>query len=87
MASYCKSGTTASGVWTRAGIVASRSPIAFGTRIRFTPAIFGRSIYVVEDRMSASDRASFDVYSPICTVAIRWGIRSERVRIVRTATR
>jgi 3D (Asp-Asp-Asp) domain-containing protein len=54
---YCQTGRTASGELTRPGIIASRSPIPFGTIVR----IAGET-YTVEDRMARDDRASIDIY-------------------------
>jgi 3D (Asp-Asp-Asp) domain-containing protein len=76
---YCQAGTTASGEQTHVGIVATREPIPFGTRITLKPAAFGRHTYVVEDRMASTDAASIDVFEPSCRRAIDFGIRSERV--------
>ncbi|HEX4032851.1 MAG TPA: hypothetical protein VHX66_00265 [Solirubrobacteraceae bacterium] len=83
--SYCPGSSgeiTASGEHVHAGIVATESrSIPFGTRIRFTPAVLGRRVYRVEDRMGLGDAASFDVWTASCSRAIAWGIRHVRFTV------
>jgi 3D (Asp-Asp-Asp) domain-containing protein len=50
--------------------------------VRFTPALLGRRVYTVTDRMAPTDGASFDVYVASCATAVRFGVRHERVRVV-----
>lgn len=80
--SYCQAGTTASGEHTRAGIVATRLPIPFGTVVAVLsrPLPFGRRRWIVEDRMAPGDAAELDWFSSSCTAALRWGSRAVRVR-------
>jgi 3D (Asp-Asp-Asp) domain-containing protein len=77
--SPCSSGTmTASGQHVRAGIAAANW-LRLGTRIRIWPPAFGRTRYVVEDRVGYG--TSLDLYTPSCEAAIEYGRRVERVTI------
>lgn len=77
---YCPTGNrTASGKWPARGMVATLSrTIPFGTRI----SIEGLGEYVVEDRIGHS--SEFDIFTPSCGEARRFGRRHLRVTILDT---
>jgi len=54
--------------------------LAFGTRVQVSPAIYNRTIFTVADRGSAA--VQLDVFQPNCELAIQFGRRLERIRIV-----
>lgn len=75
---YCPTGNrTASGKWPRPGMVATISrSIPFGTRV----LIEGLGEFVVEDRIGSGSQ--FDIYSPSCDEARRFGRQHRRVTIL-----
>lgn len=77
---YCPTGnTTASGKWPRRGMVATISrSIPFGTRV----LIEGLGEYVVEDRIGSG--SEFDLFTPSCGEARRFGRKHLRVTILDT---
>jgi hypothetical protein len=76
---YCQGTTTASGQHVRLGEVAMAG-VPFGTRIVVSPAVFGRTRFVVLDRYGYGTQLDF--YNPSCSAAIDYGRRLEHVRIV-----
>jgi len=78
--SPCSSGTiTASGQPVRDGIAAANW-LRLGTRIRVWPPAFGRTLFVVLDRVGYG--TSLDLYTSSCSAAIRFGRRFEHVTIL-----
>jgi len=78
--SPCSSGTiTASGERVHDGVAAANW-LRLGTRIRVWPPAFGRTLYVVLDRVGYG--TSLDLYTTSCTAAVRFGRRLERVTIL-----
>ena len=78
--SPCSSGTiTASGQPVRPGIAAANW-LPLGTRIRIWPPAFGRTRYVVDDRVGYGTQ--LDLYTSSCTAAIQYGRRIEHVTIL-----
>ena len=78
--SPCSSGTiTASGQPVRDGIAAVNW-LRLGTRIRVWPPAFGRTLFVVLDRVGYG--TSLDLYTSSCSAAIVFGRRLERVTIL-----
>lgn len=77
---YCPTGnTTASGKWPRRGMVATISrAIPFGTRV----SIEGLGEFVVEDRIGHG--SEFDIFTPSCGEADRFGRKHRRVTILDT---
>jgi 3D (Asp-Asp-Asp) domain-containing protein len=51
-----------------------------GTVITISPAAFGRSRFVVLDRIGSGSQ--LDIYNPSCRAAIDYGRRTERVRVL-----
>ena len=78
--SPCSSGTiTASGQPVRPGMAAANW-LPLGTHIRIWPPAFGRTSYIVDDRVGYG--TSLDLYTSNCTAAIQYGRRTERVTIL-----
>jgi 3D (Asp-Asp-Asp) domain-containing protein len=78
--SYCQSGLTASGRPTFLGEVAGNMwPL--GTHLVVSPAVWGRTRFVVEDRIGSGSQLDF--YNPSCQAAIDFGRRVERVQVVK----
>lgn len=77
---YCPTGNrTASGKWPARGMVATISrSIPFGTHVR----IDGLGVFVVEDRIGHS--SEFDIFTPSCGEARRFGRKHLRVTILDT---
>lgn len=77
---YCPTGnTTASGKWPRRGMVATMSrSIPFGSRV----LIDGLGEFVVEDRIGHG--SEFDIFTPSCSEADRFGRQHRRVTILDT---
>lgn len=67
---YDQSGVTASGLFTTFGEVASNT-LAFGTRILLTRPVFGRSEYVVEDRIGWG--TELDFYNSSAAACVQFG--------------
>lgn len=76
---YCQTGRTASGQWTRPGIAAANW-LRLGTRIRISPPAFGRSLFVVMDRIGWG--TSLDLWTTSCSAALQYGRRLERVTVL-----
>lgn len=77
---YCPTGSrTASGKWPTVGMVATISrSIPFGTRV----LIDGLGEFTVEDRIGHG--SEFDIFTPSCAEADRFGRQHRRVRILST---
>lgn len=75
---YCLSGTMADGQRVHEGAIATLDrSIPFGTRI----TVPGLGTYVVEDRVGWG--TDFDIWTPSCAMAHRWGRHHLRVTISR----
>lgn len=72
-------GPTASGVMPRQGVTAAANAFPFGTRLR----IQGVGERVVQDRMSRRFPNRVDVFFDTHAEARRFGIRTNRVEVVR----
>lgn len=81
---YCLRGRTASGVYTRPGVVAHNF-YPFGTRIRLVGkrSFFGRRRFTVRDTGPALADGHFDLWTGSCSKAVQWGRRSIRFRVRR----
>jgi 3D (Asp-Asp-Asp) domain-containing protein len=78
--SPCSSGTiTASGQPVHAGVAAANW-LPLGTRIRISPAAFGRTLYTILDRSGYG--TSLDLWTSSCTAAWQYGRRVEHVTIL-----
>lgn len=78
--SYCQNGITASGQRPFVGEVAANI-YPLGTHLVVSPAVWGRTRFVVEDRIGWG--SSIDFYTPDCRAAIDFGRRIERVQVVK----
>lgn len=76
--SYCLRGTMADGSYTRAGS-AAHNGLALGTRITVRPAPFGRSRWVVRDRIGWG--TDVDFWAPSCGQAMAYGRRAVSVTV------
>jgi 3D (Asp-Asp-Asp) domain-containing protein len=77
---YCQGTITASGEPPFVGEVANNTwPL--GTRLSVSPPVWGRTRFVVEDRIGSGSQLDF--YNPSCTAAIDFGRRLERVTVIR----
>jgi 3D (Asp-Asp-Asp) domain-containing protein len=77
---YCQGTITASGQAPFVGEVANNMwPL--GTHLVVSPAVWGRTRFVVEDRIGAGSQLDF--YTPDCQTAIVFGRRVERVQVVK----
>lgn len=75
---YCLSGTMADGQPVHQGAIATLDrSIPFGTHI----TVPGLGTYVVEDRVGWG--TDFDVWTPSCATADRWGRQHLEVHIAR----
>ena len=70
---------TASGERPHAGIVADNS-LPFGTVLEVSPAVWGRSRYVVEDR--GGPAMQLDFWQANCALATDFGRRAEHIRVI-----
>jgi 3D (Asp-Asp-Asp) domain-containing protein len=77
---YCQGDITASGRAPFVGEVAANI-YPLGTRLVVSPAVWGRTRFVVEDRIGWG--SSIDFYTPECPTAIEFGRRVERVQVVK----
>jgi 3D (Asp-Asp-Asp) domain-containing protein len=71
---------TASGNMVRTGIVADNS-LPFGTQIEI-PALFGNTIFTVEDRTSQKYSGRIDVWMPSIKGAIAFGIHKAQIVVL-----
>jgi len=76
---YCQAGVTASGQWTRPGTAAANW-LRLGTRIRVWPPAWGRTLFVVLDRIGYGSQ--LDLWTSSCTAAWAYGRRLEHVTIL-----
>ena len=76
---YCEAGRTASGEQTYLG-EAANNMLPLGTRIEINPAAFGRTRFVVLDRIGSGSQ--LDLFNPSCAAAIQFGRRTERVTVI-----
>lgn len=76
--SYCLSGRMADGTFVRPGS-AAHNGLPLGTPITVTPAFFGRTKFVVRDRIGHGTQ--LDLWAPSCSVALAWGRRVVQVRV------
>ena len=71
---------TASGLHVRDGIVATNI-LPFGTEVEI-PKLFGRKVFVVEDRMAARFRNTIDIWMPTRRAALYFGVAWTDVSIL-----
>lgn len=71
---------TASGTRTRDGIVATNF-LPIGTRIQI-PELFGKKVFVVEDRMHPRKKNFVDVWMPSRSQALRFGIHETKIVVL-----
>jgi hypothetical protein len=76
--SYCQGTITASGERPFVGEVANNT-YPLGTRIVVSPAVWGRTRFVVEDRIGSG--SELDFYNSSCAAAVAFGRRVERVHV------
>jgi len=77
---YAATGSaTASGAMPYVGVVASNA-LALGTRIRVSPAVFGRQRFVVLDRIGSG--SSLDFFGPSEADCARFGRRDVTVTVL-----
>jgi 3D (Asp-Asp-Asp) domain-containing protein len=77
---YCQNGITASGRAPFLGEVAVNL-YPFGTRLSVSPPVWGRTRFVVEDRIGAFSQIDF--YNSSCQAALDFGRRVEQVHVIR----
>jgi 3D (Asp-Asp-Asp) domain-containing protein len=78
--SYCQGTVTASGEPPFIGEVANNT-YPLGTRLSVSPPVWGRTRFVVEDRIGAFSQIDF--YNSSCQAALDFGRRVERVHVIR----
>jgi 3D (Asp-Asp-Asp) domain-containing protein len=78
--SYCQGTVTASGEPPFVGEVANNT-YPLGTRLRVSPPVWGRTRFVVLDRIGSGSQIDF--YTPSCAQAIDFGRRLEHVTVIR----
>ncbi|MBI5153531.1 MAG: 3D domain-containing protein [Parcubacteria group bacterium] len=71
---------TASGSRTRDGIIATNM-LPFGTKVRI-PRLFGKKLFVVEDRMHSRFSERIDVWFPGKQDAKNFGIRYAEIEVL-----
>lgn len=79
---YCpgSSGTVmANGRHVHFGAVANNM-LPLGTRIRMARPVFGRRVFVVEDRIGWGSQ--LDIWMPSCRQALQWGRRTVAFRVI-----
>jgi 3D (Asp-Asp-Asp) domain-containing protein len=80
---YCDGGTTQSGTKARRGIVAADPKVLpVGTVLRILDGPHS-GVYTVMDTGSAVKGRKIDIFIPDCERAIKFGLRSLRVKILR----
>lgn len=78
---YCEPGVTASGAWTRWGMVAQNT-LRFGTRIVLRRPIRGRRTFRVMDHYGHG--TELDVFMTSCSAALAYGRRVVWFRVARS---
>jgi hypothetical protein len=76
--SYCQGTVTASGRHVFLGEAANNT-LPLGTRVRVRPRVFGRSRFIILDRIGWGSQMDF--YNPSCSAAVSYGRRVEEVRV------
>jgi len=71
---------TASGSRTRDGVIATNM-LPFGTKVRI-PHLFGKKIFVVEDRMHSRFSERVDIWFPTKEDAKKFGIRYAEIEVL-----
>ncbi|MBI5421345.1 MAG: 3D domain-containing protein [Parcubacteria group bacterium] len=71
---------TASGSHTRDGVIATNM-LPFGTKVRI-PSLFGKKLFVVEDRMHERFNKRMDIWFPEKEDAKNFGIRYAEVEVL-----
>ncbi|MCX6731505.1 MAG: hypothetical protein NTX55_00760, partial [Candidatus Parcubacteria bacterium] len=71
---------TASGTLTRDGVVATNL-LPIGTKVRF-PELFGKKVFVVEDRMSSRAGYQADVWFPSALEALVFGAKRSYMEVI-----
>jgi 3D (Asp-Asp-Asp) domain-containing protein len=71
---------TAMGTLTRDGIVATNM-LPFGTKVQF-PKLFGTKVFTVEDRMHRRKVGFIDIWMPLKSDALRFGINQTEVVVL-----
>lgn len=71
---------TASGTWTRDGVVASNF-YTIGTQVRF-PDVFGDKVFTVEDRMNARYSKRVDIWMPDHGEAVKFGAKYLKIEVL-----
>ena len=80
---YCQHGTTASGTRARTGIVAADPKLLpVGSVLQITNGSVA-GIYTVMDTGADVKGRKIDIFIPDCTRAIKFGLQSLRVRVLR----
>ena len=77
---YCQNGITASGQAPFVGEVAANL-YPLGTRLRVSPPVWGRTRFVVLDRIGSGSQLDF--YNSSCSTALTFGRRVEQVHVIR----
>ena len=72
---------SASGKRVRDGIIATNI-LPFGTKVRI-PLIFGKKIFIVEDRMSKEKKYQIDVWHNSKEAALNFGIKRAEIEIIK----
>ncbi len=73
--------TTAMGTRVHVGIVATNL-LPFGTKIMI-PALFGKNVFVVEDRMHERKKNNIDIWMPSKREALRFGARYAEIVVLK----
>jgi len=71
---------TASGEWVRDGIVAANF-LPFGTEIKI-PELYGKKVFVVQDRMHPRKKYQIDIWFPTKQEAIEFGAHYTYIELV-----